>query len=143
MRWTSETEVPRVTQANIEVVFDHLHARRMRDLALLESQLAPDVVHQGVLPELVCNNRDEVLANVQRGFARDDFGVDRLELIDAGDGVVVGLAGPRFREVPWAPLNGQIYVVYTVRDGRIVRMHDYLTRAEAMTSAGGAVQDWE
>jgi ketosteroid isomerase-like protein len=131
-----------VTQANIEVVFDHLHARRMRDLAMLESQLDPDVVHQGVLPDLVCNNRAEVLANIQRGFARDDFGVDRLELIDAGDSVVVGLAGPRFSDVPWAPLNGQIYVVYTLRDGRIVRMDDYLRRAEAIAAAGATVKDW-
>jgi ketosteroid isomerase-like protein len=131
-----------MTQANLEVVFDHLYARRTRDLALLESQLDPDVVHQGVLPELVCNNRDEVLVNVRRGFAREDFGVDRLELIDAGDRVVVGLAGPRFRELPWAPLNGQIYVVYTIRDGRIVRMDDYTSREEAMTAAGGTAQDW-
>jgi ketosteroid isomerase-like protein len=131
-----------MTQANLEVVFDHLYARRSRDLALLESQFDPDVVHQGVLPELVCNNREEVLANVRRGFASDDFGVERLEMIDTGEQVVVGLAGPRFREVPWAPLNGQIYVVYTIRDGRIVRMHDFLTREEAMTAAGGAAHDW-
>lgn len=95
-----------------------------------------------MLPELVCNNRDEVLANIQRGFARDDFGVDRLELIDAGERVIVGLAGPRFAEVPWAQLNGQIYVVYTLRDGRIIRMDDYLSRKEALTAAGAAVKDW-
>jgi ketosteroid isomerase-like protein len=100
------------------------------------------VVHQGVLPELVCNNRREVLHNVQRGFARDDFRVDRLELIDAGERVVVGLAGPRFREVPWAPLNGQISVVYTIRDGRIVLMEDFLTRADALAAAGAAVPIW-
>lgn len=131
-----------MTRANIEVVFDHLNARRVHDLAQLESQLDPDVVHQGVLPELVCNNRDEVLSMVQHGFARDGFGIDRLELIDAGDRVVVGLAGPRFSEVPWAPLNGQIYVVYTLRDGRIVRMDDYLSRADAIAAAGAAVKDW-
>jgi ketosteroid isomerase-like protein len=131
-----------VTQANLEVVFDHLYARRSRDIARLESQLDPEVVHQGVLPELVCHNRDQVLENVRRGFALTDFGVDRLEVIDAGDRVVVGLAGPRFTEVPWAPLNGQIYVVYTLREGRITRMDDYLTRAEAMAAAGSAVQDW-
>jgi hypothetical protein len=131
-----------VTQTNIEVVFAHLNARRVHDLALLESQLDPDVVHQGVLPDLLCNNRHEVLANVQRGFARDGFGVDRLELIDAGDRVVVGLAGPRFSDVPWAPLNGQIYVVYTLRDGRIVRMDDYLLRADAIAAAGATVNDW-
>jgi hypothetical protein len=128
---------------NLEFVFDHLNARRSRDLARLESQLDPHVVHQGVLPELVCNNREEVLHNVQRGFSRDDFGVDRLELIDAGERVVVGLAGPRFRDVPWAPLNGQIYVVYTIRDGRIAAMEDFLTRTEALAAAGAAAKDWD
>jgi ketosteroid isomerase-like protein len=131
-----------VTQANLEVVFDHLYARRSRDLARLESQLDPDVVHQGVTSELVCNNRDEVLTNVRRSFAREDFGVDRLELIDAGDRVVVGLGGPRFREVPGAALNGQIHIVYTIRDGRIVRMDDYLTRSDAIAAAGTAAHDW-
>ena len=128
---------------NLELIFDHLNARRSRDLARLESQFDPRVIHQGVLPELVCNNRREVLENVQRGFSRDDFGVDRLELIDAGERVLVGLAGPRFREVPWAPLNGQIYVVYTIREGRIVRMEDFLTRAQAVAAAGGIVKDWD
>lgn len=131
-----------MTEANLEVVFDHLQARRSRDLARVESQLDPDVVHLGVLPDLVCHNRDEVLVNVQRSFARKDFGVDHLEMIDAGERVIVGLAGPRFRDVPGAPLDGQIYVVYTLRDGRIVRMDDYLGRAEALAAAGAAAQDW-
>ncbi len=129
-----------MTQANHEIVFDHLDARRSRDLTRLESQLDPDVVHQGVRPELVCNNREEVLVNVRRSFAREDFGVDRLELIDAGERVVVGLAGPRFDEVPW--LKGQLYMVFTLRDGRIVRMDDYLTRAEAIAAAGAGARDW-
>jgi ketosteroid isomerase-like protein len=131
-----------VTEANLDVVFDHLYARRCRDLARVESQLDPDVVHQGVLPELVCHNRAEVLDNVRRSFARSDFGVDHLEMIDAGERIVVGLAGPRFRETPWPPLEGQIYIVYTLRDGRIVRMDDYLSRGEALAAAGGATRDW-
>ena len=128
--------------SNLELVFVHLNARRTHDLARLSDQLDPEVVHQGVLPELICHNRDEVLENVRRGFTRDDFGVVRLELIDAGDRVVVGLAGPRFSEVPWAPLNGQIYVVYTIRGGRIVRMEDFLTRGDAVAAAGAELQDW-
>ncbi|MEO8897311.1 MAG: nuclear transport factor 2 family protein [Candidatus Dormibacter sp.] len=131
-----------MTQANLELVFDHLDARRSRDLARVEAHLDPDVVHQGVLPELVCNNRRQVLANVQKSFARTDFGIDHLELIDAGDRVVVGMAGPRFREVPWAPLQGQVYMVYTLQDGRIVRIDDYLSRSEALAASGSAVQDW-
>jgi hypothetical protein len=111
-------------------------------LARLELQLDPDVVHQGVLPELVCHNRAEVLDNVRRSFARSDFGVDHLEMIDAGERIVVGLAGPRFREGPWTPLKGQIYIVYSLRDGRIVRMDDYLSRTEALAAAGGTARDW-
>ena len=125
-----------MSEANLELVFDHLNARRTHDVARLESQLDPDVVHQGVLPELVCHNRKQVLSMLSRGFSPDGFGIDRLELIDAGERVVLGLAGPRFREVPWAPLNGEIYMVYTLRDGRIVRMDDFLTRADAMAAAG-------
>jgi hypothetical protein len=64
-------------------------------------------------------------------------------LIDVGDRVIVGLAVARFRDVPWAPLNGQIYVVYTLHDGRIVRMDDFLTRAEALAAAGNTVNDWD
>jgi ketosteroid isomerase-like protein len=60
----------------------------------------------------------------------EDIGVDRMEIVGAGDRVVVGLAGPRFRETKWPPLKGQIFIVFTVRDGQIVRMDDYLTRAE-------------
>lgn len=127
---------------NLEVVFDHLYARRSHDLATIKSQLDPDAVHQGVLPELICRSRDEILENVRRSFARDDFGVDHLEMIDAGDRVVVGFAGPRFREVPWTQLHGQLFMVFTVRDGRIVRIDDYLSRAEALVAAAAAPDDW-
>lgn len=125
---------------NIEIVFEHLSARRSRDLSRISAQLDENVVHQGVTPELICHNRAEVLENVQSSFARDDLGIDRLEMIEAGGRVVVGLAGPRFTEVPW--LYGQIYVVYTIQDGRIVRMEDYLNRADAMSAAGATAKDW-
>ena len=72
---------------------------------------------------------------MQREFARKDLGADRLEMIDAGDRVVVGLAGSRFREVPGSPIDGEIYVVYTLREGRTVRMDDFLGRSEAMEAA--------
>jgi ketosteroid isomerase-like protein len=125
-----------MTLTNMEIVFEHLNARRTGDVALLEAQMDPDVVHQGVSPELICHNRAEVLDNIRRAFTRDGLGIDRLEMVDAGDSLVVGLAGPRFRDIPSPPLNGQLYMVYTLRDGRIVRVQDYLNRADAMAAAG-------
>jgi len=117
----------------LEVVFDHLYARRRRDADAVASGLDPDVIHQGVVPSLGCNGRDEVMKQVRGSFAGDDFGVERLELMAAGDRVVVGIAGPRFQDVPL--LDGEIYIVFTVRDGQIIRMDDYRTREEALERA--------
>jgi hypothetical protein len=114
----------------LEVVFDHLYARLQRNADALASGLDPEVVHQGVVPSLVCTGRDEVMEQVRRSFDREDFGVESLELIAAGDRVIVGIAGPRFREVPF--LEGEIYIAFTLRDGRIIRMDDYRTRQDAL-----------
>lgn len=113
----------------METVFDHFHARRRGDMDALASGLDPDVVHQGVFPTLVCNGRDAVLERVQSSSAGGDRGIERLELHAAGDSVVVGVAGPRFREIPF--LDGEIFMVFTTHDGRIMRIDDYRTREEA------------
>ena len=131
-----------MSPSNVETIFEHLNARRTHDLTLIESQLDPDVVHQGVLPELVCNNRNQVLHNIRNSFARDGLGVDHLEIVDAGERVVVGLAGPRFRELEGTPVQGQLFIVFTLREGRIVRMDDYLEREQALAVAGAANGNW-
>jgi len=123
-----------MTDAALEVVFDHLYARRMRDLDALAKGLDPDVVHQGVLPSLVCNGRDAVIERMRSSVDGDDSGIERLELIAAGDRAIVGIVGPRFREIPF--LDGEIFIVFTVRDGLILRMDDYRTRADALNAVG-------
>ena len=54
----------------------------------------------------------------------------------AGDRVLLGIAGPDFDSIGDAPLDGEIYLVFTLREGRIVRIHDYRTRDEARVAAG-------
>ena len=125
-----------MSDAALATVFDHFAARRHRNIEAIRAGLDPDVVHQGVLPELVCTGRDEVLARVRSTFEQDDFGVERLELIAAGDSVIVVIAGPRFREIPF--LDGEIFIVFSVRDGLIVRMDDYRTRDDAYRAVGTA-----
>jgi ketosteroid isomerase-like protein len=118
-----------MSDAAMETVFDHFHARRRRDLDAIAAGLDPDVVHQGVRPELVCNGKGAVLERIEASFETVDTGVERLELNAAGESVVVGIAGPRFREIPF--LDGEIFMVFTVRDRRILRIDDYRTRPEA------------
>jgi ketosteroid isomerase-like protein len=113
----------------MESVFDHFHARRRGDIDAVAAGLDADVVHQGVLPELVCTGRRAVRERIRQSLAGGESGIERLEFHSAGDSVVVGIAGPRFREIPF--LDGEIFMVFTVRDGHIVRIDDYRTREEA------------
>jgi hypothetical protein len=122
-----------MSDATLQVVFDHLHARRMRDAGAIEASLDPGVVHQGVIPSLVCNGRDAVMERMHSRIEDIGTGIERLELIAAGERVIVGVAGPRFDEVPF--LDGEIFMLFTMRDGRIVRIDDYRSREEAIRAA--------
>jgi hypothetical protein len=96
----------------MEVVLDHLHARRHRDVDAVAATLHPQVVHQGVRPQ--------------------------LEILDGGpDQAVLGVAGPRFRDVEEASPNSEVYILMTVRDSRIIRMRDFRAREDALAAARG------
>jgi ketosteroid isomerase-like protein len=125
----------------MQVVFALVEARRHHDIDAVTALLDPGVVHQGVTEELVCNNRDEVLHNVRRSFQRAD-GVDHLELVSAGDSVILGVSGSQFRDAPWAALGAQLFIVHTVRDGRVVLMRDFVSRSDAFRAAGADPVDW-
>jgi hypothetical protein len=129
----AEMKETTMSDAAMETVFDHFHARRRRDLEAIATGLDPEVIHQGVLPELVCNGRGAVLDRIDASFDSLDTGVERLEFNTAGESVVVGIAGPRFREIPF--LDGEIFMLFRVTDGRIMRIDDYRTREEAFEAA--------
>jgi hypothetical protein len=122
-----------MSDAALQVVFDHFYARRQRDIEAVAVGLEPDVVHQGVLPSLVCTGKDAVVERIGASFDEDDRGVERLEFLAAGDQVIVSIAGPRFREIPF--LDGEIFMLFTLRDGRIARIDDFRTRGDALLAA--------
>jgi hypothetical protein len=122
-----------MSDAALQTVFDHFYARRRRDIAAVSEGLDPKVVHQGVLPELVCNGRDAVVERIGSSFDEEDRGIERLEFLAAGNQVIVSIAGPRFREIPF--LDGEIFMLFTLRDGRIARIDDFRTRGDALLAA--------
>ena len=129
-------------RSNIEIVFsDWLDAMRCGDLARMEAVLAPDVEHRGIVPEWVCANREQVLENV-RGRAGRVPAVEALELVSAGDHVVMSVRAPDVGPSPDdGPPRGQACIVFTLRNGLIVRMQDYVHRADALAAAGASA-DW-
>jgi RND family efflux transporter MFP subunit len=71
---------------------------------------------------------------VLRARLRDEHPVEALELIDAGDRVVLGVRGPEFERIADVELPGQIFQVFTFRDGKIVEMRDFAFRADALAA---------
>ena len=128
-----------MSDAAMTAVFDHFHARRRQDLGAIAAGLDPDVVHQGVRPELVCSGRPAVLERIGASLDSGETGVERIELHAAGESVIVGIAGPRFREIPF--LDGEIFMVFTLRDGLILRIDDYRTREEAFRAVAAMSPD--
>ncbi len=80
-----------------------------------------------------CHGRKQVLATL---FERQREGVvTGLNAVVAVDErVFVEITGPRLEQ--WGMPDGHACMVVTVRDGRIVRMQDYPSRAAALAGAG-------
>jgi ketosteroid isomerase-like protein len=116
-------------------MIDFFGALRRGDFNAAAALLDPDVAWQGLRKDLVCHGREEVLETFRSGLARRRE-IDGLEFTRAGDRVVMGARGSSITEVAGEPLGGQIFNVFTLRDGRIARIDDYRGRSEALAAAG-------
>jgi hypothetical protein len=74
---------------------------------------------------------------------REEHGVEALELIATEEKLVLGVRSTQLQEIGGVPLGGQIFQVFTLHDGRIVRVDEYTRRAEALEAAGAEGRgDW-
>ena len=129
----------RTPESNIEIVFsDWLDAMRRGDVETMANRLAPDVVHEGIRPGMLCTNRDQVLSMARRTSERLPV-PEAIELVAAGDHVVMSVRGPGIG-VPADEQSdeprGEATVVFTLEGGQIVHMQDYLHRSDALEAVG-------
>ena len=117
------------------ILTDWLGALRRRDFEAIERSMYPGVVWQGVREDFVCLDRAAVL-EMLREWQCEDHGVEALELVATEDRVVVGVRSTQLQEIGGVRLGGQIFNVFTLSDGRIVRIDDYPRRGEALAAAG-------
>jgi hypothetical protein len=122
-------------QQNLEtVIFGYLGALREGNREAVRAVLDPNVTWQGLHEAWVCHGPDEVIETLQEGLElRRD--VSALEFVRAGTRLVMGVRGPPLDEVGGEPLGGQIFNVFTLSKGRIVRIEDYRLREEALKAA--------
>jgi len=130
-------------EENIKTILaDWLDALRRHDFATVERRMDPDVFWQGVREDFVCENRDEAM-EMLREQQREEHGVEALELVATEEKVVLGVRSTQLQEVGGVPLGGQIFQVFTLRDGVIVRVDEYRRRGKALAAAGAEGRgDW-
>jgi ketosteroid isomerase-like protein len=130
-----------IGQENLEtVMIDFFGALRRGDFQAAAEQLDPDVSWRGLREEWVCHGRQEVLDTFRWGLEQRRE-IDALEFTRSGEQVVLGARGRNIGPAE-EPL-GQIFNVFTLREGRIVGIDDYRGRREALTAAGVAEDaDW-
>jgi hypothetical protein len=121
---------------NIKTILaDWLDALRRNDLEAVERRMAPDVFWQGIREDFVCEDRVEAM-ELLREQQREEHGVEALELVATEEKVMLGVRSTQLQEVGGVPLGGQIFQVFTLREGVIVRVDEYERRGDALVAAG-------
>lgn len=105
------------------------HTGRTKELATI---LEEGVVWQGLLPELVCTDRNQVLGVLGRApFPR----ITRVEAEEVGDRVAISVQSADFAEGPAGselePASGTRSLVFSFRDGKVVRIESFPSREAA------------
>lgn len=118
------------------IVGDWIGALRARDAKSAAALLAPDVRWDAVDGLGSCADRDQVEIMLEDRVSRQEFLIDGLEFAAADEHVVMGARGPDFDDLEGLQLAGQVFNVFSFRDGVIVEIRDFRTRAEALQAAG-------
>jgi ketosteroid isomerase-like protein len=77
---------------------------------------------------------NKLVAEVQE--ALEDFRTEPFEFLDAGDRVVAGLLHTGRGRGSSAEIEMREWNVFVIREGRIVSVHEYKDREEALEAAG-------
>jgi hypothetical protein len=127
-------------EGNLELVLGWIDALRHGDVDSIAARFHPDVAWEDVSGSVACQGRDEVVAWLRISPSRPHQ-VDALELVASRDHVVLGVHDPTRQELAGIQLDGQLFTVFTLRDGQIVYLRDHARRSEAL-SDGGLAYEW-
>jgi len=131
-----------MSQENVQIVIDGVAAYNRGDLDALSEQWTDDIDHraaEGAIDDRgPIHGKDAMRAYLQDWLQTfDPPTVQPLEVIDAGENRVVAVLRFAGRaKLSRVDTELTYAVVYTVRDGKIARGREYMTREEALEAAG-------
>jgi hypothetical protein len=105
-----------VKRHNIEFLWGWFDALRRRDTESMAAALAPDVIWQGVRPDLVCHGPDEVIAAFVTAYDANQE-IDSLEVIGGEERIVLGARSPDLA-IDQVETSGEIYNVFTIEGSK-------------------------
>jgi ketosteroid isomerase-like protein len=121
----------------LEVVQQAYELARRGDHAALRALIADDATWQPARAGVwnPCRDGDEIVRTLVWRAAS----ANRMrpgETIELGDRVLIQLRGRRLERLGAKGFVPRLFQIVVVREGRIVGMHDYARREEAMAAAG-------
>jgi predicted enzyme related to lactoylglutathione lyase len=124
------------TAQNVDLIlFGWVDALRRRDPERIADRLAPDIVWQGLRRDLVCPNRAAVLDNISTGGpVRERVTGIEVAAVDEHR-VLLGVQLPGVTEFFGETLEGEMFDVFTINEGVIVRPDEFKTRDDALAFA--------
>ena len=122
-----------MSQENVEVVVKFL---RVVDVDEALTYADPGIVWNPI-EELPTQGHDAVRASLAHWKAEwDDYKVMPEEFVDMGDRVVATVRLRGRGRGSGVEIDARFYDVYTLRDGKIVRMDQFTERSEALEAVG-------
>jgi ketosteroid isomerase-like protein len=119
-----------------------MNAMRFRDIDTIGRLFDSDVVWVDVAGGVACDGRDQALAWL-RATPTELNEVDAVELLVNDEHVVLGIRNHARTELAGVPLeDGQTFTVFTLSDGKIVRLRGHVHRADALAEAGLTEYSW-
>ena len=125
-----------MSQENVEIVRQGFEAYVRGDLSAALANHDPDVVFNPA-EEPPIAGRDAVRAYIERWEEPwDEYVAEAEEFVDAEDRVVVTFHVRARGKASGAEVDARSYQVHTLREGKLVRMDEYMTRTEALEAVG-------
>ena len=121
-------------ESNVELARRGFDAALQGDLDAIGALLDPEISWHGGDPSApeACHNRGEALAFMRRSEVIRRGRVELVDVVDAGDQVVVIMRPPADGDRP-APAVANLT---TFRDGKVIEMVHYPNPDDALTAAG-------
>jgi ketosteroid isomerase-like protein len=122
-----------MSETNVETARRGFEAALRGDLDAIAELLDPDVKWHGGDPTAAgsCQNRDQALAFMRQAEAIRGAGFELVDVVGAGDKVVVIIRPPSDGDSPAAPVAN----LTTFRDGKVVEMVHYPSPDDALAAA--------